>query len=118
GAAGSVAGNSLRQVAPRLERQQVLLLRGQKLGTVEAEQRLAFADPLAGRVDVQHLDPPFHLGVDMVVARLVGGDPPHGPEGADDAGSLHLRGSYADELALAKRNLDGSESAHATLARF
>ena len=60
-----------RKGAGRFQRQQVLLLRRDELGTVDRHQRLALLDEDPREVDVEPLDPSGKLGVDEGEPALV-----------------------------------------------
>ena len=65
----------------RLDGQQVLLLRGQRFGTVDGEQRVALFHQLAGEIDEHLVDPAFELAVDLGDLRLVQRHARHGADG-------------------------------------
>ena len=93
--------------ALRAEGEQILLLGGQRFGTVDGEQRLALANLPAGEIGEDLVDPAFQAALDFRNARFV---ERHAGRGADRIGDSFVFGGavgHADELLLLGRDPDG-----------
>ena len=89
-----------------LARPQELLLRGEQLGGVERQQRLAGLHELAGRTDVELFDPAGDLGLHAADAGLVRHHDPGGAGGAGERAPLGHGRLHPGEPHPLPRDLD------------
>ena len=106
GAHGDLVQGVVLHLRFGFEREQVLVLRGERLGTVDGEERLAFGDELAGEIDVELIDPAVELGVDLGDLRLVEGDLGDGMDGVRGGCVLGRAVLDTDQLLLAGGDLN------------
>ncbi len=99
----------------RAKRQQVLLLRGQELRTVNGEERLTSVNFFACVVDVQLLDVAVELRRDRVEPRFVDRHPADRADRSSDRARLSHAGLHADELLPRGRELDVRVAVHIRL---
>ena len=95
--AGGRVGNGIH-LAHDPVGEKVLLLRGEEIGRVEVEQRIALSDFGPEKVDVELLDPARDLDADVADRRLVVFDGPHGSYGLDQRTRNHRLDPNADVL--------------------
>src|SRR5262249_4289710 len=82
----------------RSQGQEILLLRGDEIRAVDAEERLTLRHRLADEVDEDTFHEPRDLDVDVAHPRLVDGDPPDGAPGGSDGAHRDRRDAEPDEL--------------------
>ena len=96
--AGDVGIRRRLKLPAGAERDQVLLLHGQKLGAVDRQQRLPLANGFPRVVDIEALHVTFEFRVNLGVQRLVEGHMPHGSDLLDEVSALRLSELNADRL--------------------
>ena len=102
-----VHGIVVHQVAS-FDGEDVLLLRGEGLGAVDGEQRIALLDQLAGEIDEDLVDPAVQLAVHFGDTPFVERDARGGTDGVGHGFVFDGAVLHADELLFLGRDFDGA----------
>ena len=108
GAAGHVLVGRFPQALLAPPSNQILLLGGDQVGTVEGEQGLALADQLAHEVHIDLLDPARDFHVDVGNLGFVWFHAPHCADGSLQGRATDFGGADSDELLLLHAQHDGA----------
>ncbi len=106
GTTADILEGTLCQRVAILQRQQILLLAGDQLRRVDAEQDGVPVHPFAGAFHPHRLHPPFGLRMQARQPRLVIVDPPHRPDVVRQGATGHTRGAHTDVLYRYRIDLD------------